>query len=250
MRPLFDYIAESLKKVGEFRPGKSDSSDIIQISERSFKEGSLSTQEIVKLIVADVKECFKLTDSKLNKEYDKVIEALTKEAVNKQLDDIKKLAERQYKTQSRRNQYVEKALSELREKVLRYNPKHTIDRVSMQLNPISGFGSKGVAKDGGVKLWGDFVLGSDTEDVLARWLDTFGYHDKDGKEVDLKDQIVGWNITYNAHPGTKCPKYNNAYLELVLTKEGQAIVDKHNRGREDAISAYYASKGTGGYTGD
>lgn len=252
MRPLFDYIEESLKKVGEFRGGirKDDASDIIQITERSFKEGSLSEQEMVKLILSDVKDCFKLPDSKLNKEYDDYIEKRAKEEVDSQIDKVKKLAERQYKTQKRRDQYVAKELDEIRNKVFKYNTKYTIDRVDMQLNPISMFAGHAVAKDGGSKQWGDFVLGGDTEERLVEWLNEFGYRDSNGEEVNLRKHIIGWEITYCARQGTKCPKYNSATLKLKLTKDGQAIVNKYNKSRDDAIGAYYAEKGSGGYTGD
>ena len=70
------------------------------------------------------------------------------------------------------------------------------------------------------------------------------------EERPLRDGIIGWTIDYAAYNGTKCPKNGIAHLTLKLNKETEVIVRRENKNYSDMISAYYDSKGSGGYTGD
>lgn len=252
MKNLSIYLNEALKKVGEYRDKhfERDDSDIIQILDRSFKEGGLTDSAFKSWMESDIKECFSLDDSKLNKDYDKAIDYLSQIEIDKKITSIKTLASRLYKTQSRQDNYIQKAKDDIREEVLRINKKHLIERIDMQLNPISGFSYRGVARDNKVEQSGDYIWSKKTLDELLDWFESFGYSDNNGSRIDLRRYVVGWTITYSAYKGTECPKNGTAYLELKLNKEGQALVSKFNKGQSRAIGSYYNEKGSGGYTGD
>lgn len=193
MKALSTYIAESLKKVGEYRDtrmkGRYDA-DILQILERSFKEG-INNTAFESWIKKDIEECFRL----------------------------------------------------------KFDHDTQINEIYLNLNPVSGFAGKFIVR-GPAKTRDQWSWSSAITKELAEWFDTFGYRDKDGKEVNLRDGVIGWVITYSAVPGTEEPKTGRADLRLKLNKETEKLVKDYNRLIGRSISDYYDSKKPGEYTGD
>lgn len=193
MKDLSTYLTEALKKVGEYRDVRMkgrDDADIMQILDRSFKEG-INNTAFESWIKKDIEECFGL----------------------------------------------------------KFDHDKQIDKIYLNLNPVSGVAGKVIVK-GSAQTRDQWSWSSALTKELADWFDTFGYRDSDGQEVELRDGVIGWVITYDAVPGTEEPKSGRAHLQLKLNKETEKLVDKYNKRIGQSVSDYYNSKKPGEYTGD
>ena len=253
MKSLSEYLLESLKTV-QSKKGRyeHDSYDTIQIINRKFSEG-ISDEDFKKFIKQDINEVFKLRDSELNKEWDKIIDDLVAKEIEAKMPLLIKWSEK-YKNQSSRDKFIEDSKAEIRERILKSHPRHTIDVVSATLNPIAWYDARifvysdEAKKDSGYYArhykWNDEAI-----EVMIDELNNFTTRLRD-EERPLRDGIIGWTIDYAAYNGTKCPKNDCAHLTLKLNKETESIVRSKNKSYDDMMSAYYDEKGSGGYTGD
>lgn len=249
MKHLDEYLVESLKTV-QSKKGRyeHDSYDTVQIIDRKFSEG-ISDEDFKKFIKQDLNEAFKLKASELNKGMDKIIDDLVTKEIESKMPLLTKWSEK-YKRQSSRDKFIEDSKVEIRERILKMLPMHTIEVVSATLNPIAWYDARIFVylgeskKDSRHYKWNDEAIEAmiDEFNRFSVWL-------KD-KERHLRDGVIGWTIDYAAYNGTKCPKNGCAHLTLKLNKETENIVKSQNKSHDDMMSAYYDEKGSGGYTGD
>ena len=249
MKSLSEYLLESLKTI-QSKNGRYeyDSYDTVQIIDRKFPEG-ISDEDFKKFIKQDLNEVFKLKASELNKGMDDVIDDLVAKEIENKMPLLIKWSEK-YKSQSHRDKYIEDHKEEIRERILKTHPEHTIEVVDAILNPMAWHDARifvysGESKKGSRHYkWNDEAI-----EAMIDELNNFGVRLKD-QERNLRDGIIGWTIDYAAYNGTKCPKEGIAHLTLKLNKETEDIVKSQNKSYYDMISTYYGNKGTGGYTGD
>lgn len=249
MEHLDEYLVESLKTV-QSKKGRYeyDNYDTVQVIDRKFSEG-ISDEDFKKFIKQDLNEVFKLKESELNKDMDKIINDLVTKEIENKMPLLTKWSEK-YKRQSDRDKFIEDSKAEIRERIIKTHPAHTIDVVSATLNPIAWYDARIFVYSGESKKdsrhykWNDEAI-----EAMIDELNRFGVWLKD-KERPLRDGIIGWTINYVAYSGTKCPKNDCAHLTLKLNKETESIVRNQNKSYDDMMSAYYDEKGSGGYTGD
>lgn len=244
MRTLSEYITEALRVVK-----KDKDFAVVQVVDRNFGEG-VSDEYFIKFLEQDIKACFKLSDSQLNKDYDKVVEELIKKEWEKKEKFILQAADK-YKRETRRDQYIQSMKDQIRQEVTKRYKKHTIDAVWLHVDPEESItGALGrqyfVTKPG----FAEYVSGeklqpnkSDLQVVLEKFR-SFGYVDgKTGERVDLSKDVIGWTIEYGAYPNTECPMRSVAGLRLKLNKEAQDYVDRSTKRHEDSVAGFYGPSG-------
>lgn len=249
MEHLDEYLVESLKTV-QSKKGRYeyDNYDTVQVIDRKFSEG-ISDEDFKKFIKQDLNEVFKLKESELNKDMDKIINDLVAKEIENKMPLLTKWSEK-YKRQSDRDKFIEDSKAEIRERIIKMHPAHTIDVVSATLNPIAWYDARIFVYSGESKKdsrhykWNDEAI-----EAMIDELNRFGVWLKN-EERSLRDGIIGWTINYIAYSETKCPKNDCAHLTLKLNKETESIVRSENKSHDDMMSAYYDEKGSGGYTGD
>lgn len=252
MEHLSDYLLESLKTTKSVTGQQIESYnyDIVQVIDRKFPEG-ISDDDFKKFIKHDFDEVFKLKASQLGKGMDKVVDELIEKEIERKLPEITRWAENKYKRQSARDKYIEDGKEEIRQRVIKSHPVQTIKTISAVLNPVTWHDARMFISVEGRKSWGRcYSWNEEAIEAMLEELDVYFRRWIGNKEIKLRDGVIGWTITYAAYNGTKCPKSETAHFELKLNKETDDIVKRENKAHDDAISAYYDEKGSGGYTGD
>lgn len=150
-------------------------------------------------------------------------------AIEREMVYAKKYAERKWKTQKLRDEYMDKFKTNIEK---RYESWGKTDRLQFDFKPEVGNGLPEVC-----------VLRPDADErqlracfdelVKSRWW-------KKG---------TGWTFKYEAS------KYDLAthfrpWIELIMSESDAAQRRKEQKMLDDGIAAYYASAGSGGYTGD
>ena len=252
MTHLSEHLMEALKTTKSIRGNKIESYnyDVIQIVDRNFKEG-ISDEDFKKFIRHDIDEAFKLKEAQLGKGMDKVVDELIAKAMDRKMPEITRLAEQKYKRQSMRDKYIEDAKEEIRQRILKEHPVREIESVDVNLNPISYYDPRIFIYKGRKEGWGrSYTWGDQAINDMLEEFDVYFRFFDNGEEVKLRNGVIGWTITYAAYNGTKCPQSGVAHLELKLNKATDELVKRENKSHDDALAAYYAEKGSGGYTGD
>ena len=239
MRQLIEYINETLKTIKSIKGEKIDSYnyDIVQVIDRSFKEG-ITDEDFKKFIKQDIDEVFKLKSFELNKGLDKIIDSLVEKEIEAKLPLITKWADNKYKRQSLKDKYIEDSKEEIRQRIIKTHPAKEIDEIEINFSSLVEYIADMrmfIYKDKSVGGLGrKYAWNSKAIDAMLEDFDEQFFIWGDGtKKIKLRDGVIGWTISYTAYNDSKCPKSGVATLRLKLNKETEKIVgDKRKRDSE------------------
>ena len=221
MKTFENFLGEALE-ISEISGGyrivtllKHEGLDLVNMTEDDF----------VMLMSEDLKKAYQ--------EYEQVRTperaANKMKAIEREIEYAQKYAERKWKTQKKRDEYMAEFKVNIEK---RYADYGKTDRLFFDFKPEVGNGLPGVC-----------VLKPDTDErqlracfdelVKSRWW-------KKG---------TGWAFKYEAS------KYDLAthfrpWIELIMSESDAAQRRKEQKMLDDSIAAYYDSVGSGGYTGD
>ena len=133
-----------------------------------------------------------------------------------------KYAEKKWKTQSKRDEYVEKTIKEFRDNYKMNNHYYNLGFFDFDINP----GEMGIS--------GNCVLSISelTFDKLRRCFENI-------KDNEYFKKATGWILTYEAQDGSYCSSFR-PQIKLILDDETQKKMDKEAADLTDKVNSFYA----------